>query len=79
MLTFLLFCFSYLLQAASDDVGLNADEESASKKEKNKEEVKEKMEVVKLHSFCSWTTFFLSWHKHLFILLQEYFSVWPLQ
>lgn len=53
MLTFLLFCFSYLLQAASDDVGLNADEESASKEEKNKEEVKEKMEVVKLHSFCS--------------------------
>ncbi|XP_026005953.1 apolipoprotein L1 isoform X2 [Astatotilapia calliptera] len=32
-------------QAASDDVGLNADEESASKEEKNKEEVKEKMET----------------------------------
>lgn len=32
-------------QAASDDVGLNADEESASKEEKNKEGVKEKMET----------------------------------
>ncbi|XP_039870963.1 apolipoprotein L1 isoform X4 [Simochromis diagramma] len=32
-------------QAASDDVGLNADEESASKEEKNKEELKEKMET----------------------------------
>ncbi|XP_042077923.1 uncharacterized protein LOC102305161 isoform X3 [Haplochromis burtoni] len=31
--------------AASDDVGLNADEESASKEEKNKEEVKENMET----------------------------------
>uniref|UniRef100_A0AAZ1XS76 Apolipoprotein L, 1 n=1 Tax=Oreochromis aureus TaxID=47969 RepID=A0AAZ1XS76_OREAU len=32
-------------EAASDDVGVNADEESASKEEKNEEEVKEKMET----------------------------------
>ncbi|KAL3988829.1 alcohol-forming fatty acyl-CoA reductase [Sarotherodon galilaeus] len=32
-------------EAASDDVGLNADVESASKEEKNEEEVKEKMET----------------------------------
>lgn len=79
-LIFLLWCFCYLLQAASDDEGLNEDEESASEEEKNEDVNKEKTEVFKLLSFSLLPAFCFKLacdhRERLFILLQkEYFSI----